>query len=132
MFTPYIYQHYWSCDEDLEAGRILRFSKTAKMVQPPQISTLLFCFLIRIINVQLGNHNRFLTDETLFKRKLSYGELKVQLFNGPLYYNQNILFLNLVVLPMILEYLVESFIRIRCNALYCRINPKCCIPISYT
>src|SRR5690554_562587 len=98
----------------------------------PLIPTLLFCVFIRITNIQLGYHNRFLTDETLSEKTIVLRRVQKpgNSMDSSCDY-KNHLFLYLVSHPdATRNRMVESTPRFFCNALHRWINSQCCIPIS--
>ena len=56
-------------DEDLEAGRIMRFTKEAKWYSHHKFQHYYSFILVWIVDFQLGNYYRFPSNETLFEKK---------------------------------------------------------------
>ncbi len=63
-------------DEDLEAGRILRFSKTAKWYKHHKFQHIYSIFLYGLLTFNWAITTDFLQMKRYLKRKLSYGEFK--------------------------------------------------------
>ena len=90
-------------DEDLEAGRILRFSKTAKWYSHHRFQHYYSVFLYGLLTFNWAITTDFLQMKRYLKRQLSYGEAKSPAFQWTtLIITKTIYFSIWLVLPMIL------------------------------
>ncbi len=118
-------------DEDLEAGRILRFSKTAKWYSYHKFQHYYSVFLYGLLTFNWAITTDFLQMKRYLKRNLSYGEFKKPDSLDHLNHYQSYLFLYLVSNSNGVRYhLVESDFRLSGNALYRWIDFECRIPIG--
>ena len=89
-------------DEDLEAGRILRFSKTAKWYSHHRFQHYYSVFLYGLLTFNWAITTDFLQMKRYLKRKLSYGEAKSPAFQWTtLIITKAIYFSIWIVLPII-------------------------------
>lgn len=90
-------------DEDLEAGKILRFSKTAKWYKHHKFQHIYSIFLYGLLTFNWAITTDFLQMKRYLKRKLSYGEAKSPSFHWTaLAITKAIYFAIWIVLPILI------------------------------
>ena len=90
-------------DEDLDAGRILRFSKHAEWKSYHKFQHIYSIFLYGLLTINWAITNDFLQMKRYMKRKLSYGKLPNPLLNWSTLVVSKLIYLSLwIILPMLI------------------------------